>query len=54
MFQRLPIAALAQVKGSYTSENLQNEIYQIIFFVIQIIFFLIIGQKKLLKRYKTT
>ena len=42
MLQRLPIA-LGQVKAPNTSENLLNEIRQIIFFCIE--------KKKLLKKY---
>ena len=45
MLQRLPIA-LTQVKAGNTSENLLNEIKQIII--------LCIDQKKLLKKYTTT
>ena len=42
MLQRLPIA-LAQVKAVSTSENLLNEIRQIIYYLYQ--------TKKLLKKY---
>ena len=42
MLQRLPIA-LAQVKAGNTSENLLNEIRQIIYSLYQ--------EKKLLKKY---
>ena len=45
MLQRLPIA-LAQVKTGHNSENLLNEIQQIIYHYI--------NQKKLLKKYTTT
>ena len=44
MLQRLQIA-LAQVKASKTSENLLNDIIQIIYFLYQ--------GKKLLKKYTT-
>ena len=44
MLQRLPIA-LAQVKEGNTSENLLNEIRQLIHFCI--------GKKKLLKKFIT-
>ena len=44
MLQRLPIA-FAQVKAGHTSENLLNEIRQIIYFCIE--------QKKLLKKDTT-
>ena len=44
MLQRLPIA-LAQVKEGNTSENLLNEIRQLICFCI--------GKKKLLKKFIT-
>ena len=45
MLQRLPIA-LAQVKAGNNSENLLNEIRQIVYFCI--------SQKKLLKKYTIT
>ena len=45
MIQRLPIA-LAQVKAGHNSENLLNEIRQIIYSLYQ--------SKKLLKKYTTT
>ena len=45
MLQRLPIA-LAQVKAGNSSQNLLNEIRQIIIYCI--------NQKKLLKKYTTT
>ena len=45
MLQRLPMA-LAQVKAGYTSENVLNEIRQIIYFFIE--------QNKLLKNCITT
>ena len=44
MLQRLPIL-LAQVKAGNTSENLLNEIHQIIYYLYQ--------AKKLLKKYIT-
>ena len=44
MLQRLP-RALAQVKASNTSENLLNEVRQIIYIYIK--------KKKLLKKYIT-
>ena len=47
MLQRLPIA-LAQVKTGNNSENLLNEIRQIIYSIHYI------NQKKLLKKYTTT
>ena len=45
MLQRLPIA-LAQVKAGNNSQNLLNEIRQIIYSLL--------NQKKLLKKYTTT
>ena len=42
MLQRLPIA-LAQVKAGYTSENLLNEIKQIIYYLYQ--------EKEVAKKY---
>ena len=45
MFQRLPIA-LAQVKSGNNSENLLNEIRQIVYYYT--------NRKKLLKKYTTT
>ena len=44
MLQRLPIA-LAQVKAGYTSENLLNEIKQIIYYLYQ--------EKEVAKKYTT-
>ena len=45
MLQRLPIAP-AQVNAGNNSENLSNEIRQIVYFWL--------SQKKLLKKYTTT
>ena len=46
MLQRLPIA-LAQIKAGNNSENVLNEIRQIIYLLFQ-------SKKKLLKKYATT
>ena len=55
MLQRLPIA-LAQVKAGNTSENLLNEIRQIIYSLYRWLeksYILCIQKKKLLRKYTT-